>query len=98
MATLIAAVDGGGLSAAARALGMRLATVSRKASDLEAHLRMQVVVRTSRRPPLTEAGRACVAASRRILNEIDDAERAVRRDRVGRHYTCVGRFSGDLRR
>jgi DNA-binding transcriptional LysR family regulator len=76
MATLLAAVDGGSLSAASRALGMPLATVSRKVSDLEAHLRTQLVVRTSRRLALTEAGRAYVAASRRILDEIDDAERA----------------------
>jgi DNA-binding transcriptional LysR family regulator len=76
MATLIAAVDSGSLSAASRALGMPLATVSRKVSELEAHLRTQLVVRTSRRLSLTEAGRAYVAASRRILDEIDDAERA----------------------
>jgi DNA-binding transcriptional LysR family regulator len=76
MATLIAAVDGGSLSAASRALGMPLATVSRKVAELEAHLRTQLVVRTSRRLSLTEAGRAYVAASRRILDEIDDAERA----------------------
>jgi DNA-binding transcriptional LysR family regulator len=76
MATLIAAVDGGSLSAASRARGMPLATVSRKVSELEAHLRTQLLVRTSRRLSLTEAGRAYVAASRRILDEIDDAERA----------------------
>jgi len=76
MATLVAAVDGGSLSAASRALGMPLATVSRKVADLEAHLRTQLVVRTSRRLGLTEAGRAYVAASRRILDEIDEAERA----------------------
>jgi DNA-binding transcriptional LysR family regulator len=76
MATLVAAVDGGSLSAASRALGMPLATVSRKVADLEAHLRTQLVIRTSRRLSLTEAGRAYVAASRRILDEMDDAERA----------------------
>jgi len=76
MTTLIAAVDGGSLSAASRSLGMPLATVSRKVSDLEAHLRTQLVVRTSRRLGLTEAGRAYVAASRRILDDIDEAERA----------------------
>jgi DNA-binding transcriptional LysR family regulator len=76
MATLIAAVDSGSLSAASRALGMPLATVSRKVSDLEAHLRTQLVVRTSRRLELTEAGRGFVAASRRILDNIDEAERA----------------------
>jgi DNA-binding transcriptional LysR family regulator len=76
MATLIAAVDGGSLSAASRTLGTPLATVSRKVSELEAHLRTHLVVRTSRRLLLTEAGRSYVAASRRILDEIDDAERA----------------------
>jgi len=76
MATLIAAVDGGSLSAASRKLDMPLATVSRKVSELEAHLRTQIVVRTSRKLMLTEAGRAYVAASRRILDQIDEAERA----------------------
>jgi DNA-binding transcriptional LysR family regulator len=76
MATLIAAVDAGSLSAGSRALGMPLATVSRKVSELEEHLRTQLVVRTSRRLVLTEAGRAYVAASRRILDDIEDAERA----------------------
>lgn len=76
MKTLIAAIDGGSLSAASRALGMPLTTVSRKVSELEAHLRTQLVVRTSRKLELTEAGRAYVAASRRILDEVDDAERA----------------------
>ena len=76
MATLIAAVDGGSLSAASRSLGMPLTTVSRKVSELEAHLRTQLVVRSSRKLSLTEAGRAYVAASRRILDDIDDAERA----------------------
>jgi DNA-binding transcriptional LysR family regulator len=76
MATLLAAVDGGSLSAASRALGMPLATVSRKVADLEAHLRTQLVVRTSRKLALTETGRAYVAASRRILDEIGEVERA----------------------
>lgn len=76
MTTLIAAVDGGSLSAASRNLGMPLATVSRKVSELEAHLRTKLVIRTSRKLVLTEPGRAYVAASRRILEEIDETERA----------------------
>ncbi len=76
MKTLIAAVDGGSLSAASRALKMPLATVSRKVSDLEAHLQTQLLFRTSRKLMLTEAGQAYIAASRRILDEIDEAERA----------------------
>ena len=75
MATLIAAVDEGSLSAASRRLRMPLATVSRKVSDLEAHLRTQLLVRTSRKLALTEAGQAYVESCRRILEEINDAER-----------------------
>ncbi len=75
MATLIAAVDGGSLSAASRKLGMPLPTVSRKVSELEAHLRTQLVVRTSRKLVLTDIGQAYVAASRSILEQIEDAER-----------------------
>jgi DNA-binding transcriptional LysR family regulator len=75
MAIVVAAVDGGSLSAASRTLGMPLATVSRKVADLEAHLRTQLLVRTSRRLILTEAGQAYIAASRRILDQIDEAER-----------------------
>lgn len=75
MRTLVAAVDGGSLSAASRALGVPLPTVSRRVSDLETHLRAQLVIRTSRQLRLTEAGRAYVATCRQILEELDGAER-----------------------
>src|SRR5688500_20140612 len=76
MRTLVAAVDGGSLSAASRSLGVPLPTVSRRVSDLEAHLRAQLVVRTSRKLMLTDAGRAFVATCRRILDDLDEAERS----------------------
>ena len=76
MKTLLAAVDGGSLSAASRTLGVPLPTVSRRVSDLEAHLRAQIVVRTSRKLLLTDVGRDYVAACRRLLDGLEDAERA----------------------
>lgn len=76
MSTLLAAVEGGSLSAASRKLGMPLATVSRKVSELEAHLRTRLINRTSRRLMLTDAGRSYVAACKRILEDIGEAERA----------------------
>lgn len=76
MSTLLAAVDAGSLSAASRKLGVPLATVSRRVSDLEAVLRTQLVVRTSRRLELTDAGRSYVGACRNILAAVDHAERA----------------------
>lgn len=76
MHTLVAAADAGSLSAASRALNTPLATVSRRVSDLEAHLGAQLLVRTSRKLILTEAGEAFVAVSRRILDDLAEAERA----------------------
>ncbi len=76
MAVLMAAVDGGSLSAAGRSLGMPLPTVSRKVSELEAHLGTRLLHRTTRQLGLTDAGRDYVAACRRILDEVGDAERA----------------------
>lgn len=75
MSTLLAAVDAGSLSAASRKLGVPLATVSRRVSDLEAVLRTTLLVRTSRRLEPTEAGRSYVAACRDILAAVDQAER-----------------------
>ena len=75
MSVLLAVVDGGNLSAGARRLGMPLATVSRKVSELEAHLHTQLLNRGSRRLELTDAGRSYVAACRRILEDVVEAER-----------------------
>ncbi|OYY72617.1 MAG: LysR family transcriptional regulator [Sphingomonas sp. 28-63-12] len=74
--TLLAAVDGGSLSAASRKLGMPLPTVSRKIAELEAHLGTPLLIRTSRRLLLTEAGQGFVPAARRVLGELEEAERA----------------------
>ncbi|TWB32106.1 LysR family transcriptional regulator [Nitrospirillum bahiense] len=76
MRTLVAAVDGGSLSAASRTLNIPLPTVSRRVSDLETMLGSQLVVRTSRKLLLTEAGSAYVASARRVLEELAEAERA----------------------
>ncbi len=70
MRTLVAAVDGGSLSAASRALNMPLPTVSRRVSDLEAYLGAQLLVRTSRKLLLTEAGENFVATARRLLDDL----------------------------
>jgi DNA-binding transcriptional LysR family regulator len=76
MSILVAVVDSGSLSAAARRLGMPLATVSRKVGELESHLKTRLLHRTTRQLSLTEAGSSYVAACRRILEEIGEAERA----------------------
>ncbi|SIQ93941.1 transcriptional regulator, LysR family [Rhizobium sp. RU35A] len=92
MSVLLAVVDAGSLSAGARRLNAPLATVSRKVSDLEKHLGARLVLRTRRGLTLTEEGRAFVVASRRILDELDAAERQAGGDygalRGGLHVTA----------
>lgn len=69
-------VDAGSLSAAGRRLDVPLATVSRKLSELETHLKTRLLVRSTRQLTLTDAGREYLAACRRILEEVEEAERA----------------------
>lgn len=75
MSVLLAVVEEGSLSAGARRLRAPLTTISRKVADLEQHLGTRLLVRTSRRVALTDAGRDYVAASRRILEQVEEAER-----------------------
>ncbi|WP_374447483.1 LysR substrate-binding domain-containing protein [Stella sp.] len=73
----VAIADAGSLSGAARRLELPLATVSRRLAALEAHLGARLLTRTTRRLMLTEAGRRYLDAGRRILADLDAAERAV---------------------
>jgi DNA-binding transcriptional LysR family regulator len=75
MSIFLRVVDKGSFSAASRDLGVPLATVSRKVNDLEAHLGTRLLVRTTRKVALTDAGVVYVASARRILEEIDETER-----------------------
>jgi DNA-binding transcriptional LysR family regulator len=56
-------------------LGVPLATVSRKVNELERHLGTRLLVRTTRKVALTDAGATFVASARRILDELDETER-----------------------
>ena len=76
MSMLLAVTEQGSLSAAGRLLRVPLATLSRKISDLEALLGTRLLLRTTRKLSLTDAGVAYVAAARRILEQVEEAERA----------------------
>jgi len=76
MSLLIHVVEAGSISSAARKLGMPLATVSRKLAELETHIKTRLVIRSTRGLTLTDAGRDYVAASRRILEDVEQAERS----------------------
>jgi DNA-binding transcriptional LysR family regulator len=75
MAILLRVVEKQSFSAASRELGVPLATVSRKVSELETHIGTKLLVRTTRKVALTDAGATYVAAAKRILEEIDETER-----------------------
>ncbi|HEV7321290.1 MAG TPA: LysR family transcriptional regulator [Ensifer sp.] len=75
MGILLAVVENGSLSAASRQLKMPLATISRKVSELEAHLGAQLITRTNRKILLTETGRSYVEAAKEILSRVEEAER-----------------------
>ncbi len=66
-------VDEGGFAAAARALDMSPAGVTRYVSELESDVGARLLQRTTRKVSLTEAGEAYLARVRHILNDVEDA-------------------------
>ena len=75
MSIVLAVAEAGSLSAAARQKRTPLATVSRKVSELEEHLRTKLFNRTSRALVPTDVGRSFIAATKRILADVAEAER-----------------------
>ena len=75
MSTFLAVVEAGSLSAAARQSKMPLTTISRKISELESYLRTKLFNRSSRQLVLTDAGSSYLAACKRILTDVTEAER-----------------------
>jgi DNA-binding transcriptional LysR family regulator len=76
MSIVLTVAETGSLSAAARRLHTPAATASRKITELEAHLRAKLFDRTARKLTLTATGSTFVAASKRILSDLSEAERA----------------------
>ncbi|MDE1917724.1 MAG: LysR family transcriptional regulator [Sphingomonadales bacterium] len=72
---LVATVDEGSLSAAARKLRVPVPTLSRKVAELEEVLGTRLLIRTTRKITLTDAGISYVATARRIIELADDAQR-----------------------
>jgi len=77
MWVVVAVSETGSFSAASRRLGTPVATVSRKVADLETRLQAELFQRSSRRMTLTDVGRDYVEACKRIMEQVDDAERQV---------------------
>jgi DNA-binding transcriptional LysR family regulator len=89
MTVIVAVSEAGSLSAASRALRMPVTTVSRKISDLEAHLKVRLINRSTRQLSLTDAGRHFVETSKRILEQVEQVERAT----TGEYTTPRGKLT-----
>jgi DNA-binding transcriptional LysR family regulator len=77
MAVFVQTIDSGSLSAAARKLSMPLTSVSRKLAELESHLGAKLLMRSTRKLALTDAGRSYLAACRQMLDLVSEAESSV---------------------
>jgi DNA-binding transcriptional LysR family regulator len=75
MAMLVASVEEGSLSAAARKLQIPVATLTRNVNDLEELVGTRLLIRTTRKLALTDAGREYVVTAKRILEDVDELER-----------------------
>src|SRR5438270_11356335 len=78
MKVFVRVVESGSLTAAARHLRVSAATVSRQLLALEQTLGAPLILRTTRRSTVTDAGRQYYERCLRVAREIDDAQQSVR--------------------
>ena len=78
MGTFIAVVDAGSFSGAARVLDIGQSSVSKTVAQLEKHLEVRLLIRSTRGLTPTEAGQAFYDHARRSIEEADEAEIAAR--------------------
>lgn len=76
--TFVEVADAGGITAAAARLGVAKSIVSRRLIKLEAELRVQLLVRTTRGASLTEAGATFRDHAARVCAELEVAQEAIR--------------------
>lgn len=67
----------GSFAGAARQMGLSAAAVSKNIAQLEAHLKVRLINRTTRQMSLTEAGAAYHERLSRILDELSEADAAL---------------------
>jgi len=89
-------VEGGSFVAAARGLGVSKSVITRRVRELEDRLKSQLLVRSTRRLTLTDAGASYFERCVRIVAELDEAEAAVRSLTTGLTGTlrlsCIASF------
>jgi DNA-binding transcriptional LysR family regulator len=89
-------VEGGSFVAAAHGLGVSKSVISKRVKELEDRLKAQLLVRSTRRLTLTDAGASYFERCVRIVAELDEAQSAVRSLTVGLTGTlrisCIASF------
>lgn len=80
LALFVKAADIGSLSGAARSLGLSLPSVSRHMTALEERLGTRLMIRSTRKLALTEAGRTYYTRAKQILADLDEAEASLLAD------------------
>jgi len=90
-------VNSGSFTAAGRALGVSTSVVTKRLGELEARLKAQLLVRSTRRLTLTDAGSTYFEHCVRIVDEADAARAAVQsrcQGLVGRlRVSCIASFT-----
>lgn len=76
METFVRVVEAGTLSAAAEQLAVAKSAVSKRLTDLEARLGVQLLARTTRSLNLTDSGRSFLVQAKDILSAVEIAESA----------------------
>ena len=80
MATFACVAEVGSISGAAERLGIAKSAVSRRLRDLENHLGVELIHRTTRHLALTPSGETLYHRATRLLADMDEAEEAVSRE------------------
>ncbi|MDN5003580.1 LysR family transcriptional regulator [Bradyrhizobium sp. GCM10027634] len=78
LAVFVRAAESGSFSKAARELGLSQPSVSRIIGELESRLGVKLLLRTTRRITVTDAGALFLTRAREVLADIEDAEDAAR--------------------
>jgi DNA-binding transcriptional LysR family regulator len=78
LAVFVRAAESGSFSRTGRELGLSQPSVSRIVGDLETRLGVTLLLRTTRRITVTDAGALFLDRAREVLAEIEDAEDAAR--------------------
>ena len=78
LTVFVRAAESGSFSRSARELRLSQPSVSRIVNDLETRLGVRLLLRTTRRVTLTDAGAVFLDRARQVLAELEDAEDAAR--------------------